>query len=190
MIPLLFSPFYLSFWFVHKETRQEVVTQKVETLSDINFDKLREEGIKLIIFDYDDTLSGQEEPLSEETRNFLKDHSEASSDPAKRFHLAILSNRSSSQDQITPILDDTVLYFKIGSHRKPHPDAFLPILKEHALEPSQVAMVGDRGGTDMWGAYRLGFRERILITPVSNRTGKHKPGFWFRFIRKIENSRL
>ncbi len=190
MFSLLFSIHYLSFWFAPGEIRNQVVTQKVSTLADMDLVKMKEAGIKLLIFDYDDTLSGQGEPLSEEARTFLKDHSEAGPDSKTTFHLAILSNRTSSEDQVTLILDDTVLYFKIGSHRKPHPEAFLPILAEHNLSPHEAAMIGDRGGTDMWGAYRLGFKERILIAPYSEKSGEYRAGFFFRMIRSLENSRL
>lgn len=166
------------------------MTARVDTLEQIDFPKLKAEGIKLLIFDYDDTLSGQSEPLSEETQKFLKLLSEASADPLRSFHLTILSNRPMSHDQVSLILDDTVLYFKIGEHQKPHPEAFLPILREHNVAPNEVAMIGDRGGTDMWGAYRLGFRERILITPFSDKTGKYYPPRLFQIIRARENARL
>ena len=190
MIPLIFSMHYLSFWLAPPSERAEVVTQKVARLQEIDFVKLKNEGVKLLIFDYDDTLAGQNEPLGAETIAFLKEHSEAAGTPEKSFHLVILSNRPTSIDQVRLVLDDTVLYFKIGSYRKPHPQAFLPILAEHNLGPESVAMIGDRGGTDMWGAYRLGFRERILVAPYSDATGKYRAGFFFRLIRSLENSRL
>lgn len=181
---------YFSFWFAPEDILDQVVTQRVTSLKDIDFKKMKKEGISLLIFDYDDTLSGHREPLSEATITFLKEHSEAMGNTEKSFHLVILSNRPSSNDQIRLVLDDTVLYFKIGSHRKPHPEALLTILKEHNLDPNKAAMIGDRGGTDIWGAYKLGIRERILVDPYSNRSKNNQPNIFFRIIRTLENSRL
>lgn len=188
MLPPIFSLAYLRFLAAPKKIRARVVTQFADTLQDIDWRTLHAQGIRLLVFDYDDTLAGHREHLDEEVSALLKRHSEAGN--TERFHLAILSNRRSARDQVRLILDDTVLYFRIGSHRKPHPEAFLPILREHNLRPEAAAMIGDRGGTDMWGAYLLGFGARILVAPFSDQKNGRRPSALFRLLRAWENRRL
>lgn len=188
MLPPVFSLAYLRFLAAPKNVRAGVVTHFAASLHDIDWAALYAGGIRLLVFDYDDTLAGHAEHLGDDVIDLLKQHSEAGK--AERFHLAILSNRPSAHDQVRLILDDTVLYFRIGSHRKPHPEAFLPILREHNLPAAAAAMIGDRGGTDMWGAYSLGFGARILIAPFSDQKNGRRPSALFRLLRTWENRRL
>ncbi len=188
MLPFIFSRSYLRFLRASRRTLRGVVTDVAPSIEAIDWMDLRERGIGLLVFDYDDTLAGHREALGDGIRTLLKGHSEAGE--AERFHLAILSNRTSARDQVKLILDDTVLYFRIGTHRKPHPEAFFPVLREHGIGPEAAAMVGDRGGTDMWGAFELGFGARILVRPYSERTGRNRPPLLFRCLRAWENARV
>lgn len=188
MLPFFLTSSYLSFWLASRATRASVLTQHVSCIQDIDYEALRKEQVRLLIFDYDDTLTGHREPLSLETIQLLKKLA-TNAAHGEPFQIAILSNRSGSENQVSPFLDDTALFFQISQYRKPQPEAFFPIFEEHNILPRQAALIGDRAGTDMWGAYRLHMKERILVTPYSDRTGEHRPPFLFRWLRSTENAR-
>jgi predicted HAD superfamily phosphohydrolase YqeG len=52
--------------------------------------------------------------------------------------------------------------------------------------PRNTAMVGDRPGTDMWGAHRAGIKHTILVEPYSEAFGGKKPGAIIRLARAAE----
>ncbi len=86
---------------------------------------------------------------------------------------------ATNPDRFTPTNRRTVLpgcaatcaYLEVATGRrpdivlgKPHPSMLAPILKEHRLEPSQVAMVGDRLYTDIALAHRTGAFGVLVLT--------------------------
>jgi len=65
----------------------------------------------------------------------------------------------------------TCAYLEVATGRapdivlgKPHPSMLTPILEQHRLEPSQVAMVGDRLYTDIALAHRTGALGVLVLT--------------------------
>lgn len=172
---------YVSFMF--SDQKSEIVTQTAKSIFDIDYEKLHSEGVELLIFDYDDTLAGQSQHIDQRTEALLTELSGGK----YQYFIGILSNRSSSGIHVDPIITNRIVRFDIGNVRKPHPDAFTPIMKKFNILPEQSAMIGDRAATDMWGAYQVGFKHRILVEPYSSVFGGNKAYPLHRLLRKIEH---
>ncbi|HWL52194.1 MAG TPA: HAD-IIA family hydrolase [Chthoniobacteraceae bacterium] len=86
---------------------------------------------------------------------------------------------ATNPDRFTPTNRPTVLpgcaatcaFLEVATGRrpdivlgKPHPSMLTPILERHGLEPSQVAMVGDRLYTDIALAHRTGALGVLVLT--------------------------
>jgi len=142
-------------------------------VTDVDLDRLKSDGIKGIIFDLDSTLlaphSGQ---LTDEVKSWL--------DKAREnFKLAIVSNNKKDPyiDHARYLLDMPT----IGHAAKPRRRAFLQALDLLELQPSEVAVIGDRPLTDVLGGLRAGMKT-ILVWPLKT---MNEPS-WITFFRKLE----
>ena len=79
---------YLNF-LLFSVTGKRIVCEKTKSIFDIDFKELRGQGIRLLIFDIDDTLCPSKSDLSEKTKDFLAQLMKKD-DP--RFFIGILSN--------------------------------------------------------------------------------------------------
>lgn len=123
-------------------------------ITDIDLDMLSQVGIKGLILDLDSTLVvPHSAELSKEAGAWLE-HACA------RFKVAIASNNKDEVylDQIRKILTIPV----IGKAAKPSRKAFRRLLTDFDLRAEQVAVIGDRPLTDIWGGQRAGMRT-ILV---------------------------
>lgn len=66
--------------------------------------------------------------------------------------------------------------------QKPNPQGFLNILKYFDKAPKSAAVIGDRPGTDMWGAHMVKINNLLLVVPLSK-----KAPLFIKITRKIEN---
>jgi uncharacterized protein len=120
-------------------------TETVETVFDVDVDRLRSQGKTAFIFDFDRTLAPRG------ARSF-PDASRALLDQLVRSgaRVGILTNRHASRsiaDVPVPIL------YRAG---KPRRAAYLTMLKSLSAEPADAVMIGNRWLTDILGANRLG----------------------------------
>ena len=132
-------------------------TETVETIFDIDFDRLQAVGKHAMIFDFDRTLAprGARE---------LPDESRALLDKLDRsgFHIGILTNRRASRtivDVPVPIL------YHAG---KPRRRAYLSILRRLSAEAAHAVMIGNRRWTDILGANRLGIYSIRVTRPIES----------------------
>ena len=63
---------YLSFWLKLPRTRGKISTAHWKTIYDVDYAGLRREGIKLLIFDVDDTIAAYEDKIPQRTIHLLK----------------------------------------------------------------------------------------------------------------------
>ena len=142
-------------------------------VTDIDLDCLYADGIRGLIFDLDSTLlaprSGQ---LSEDVERWLKY-------ARHLFKVAIVSNNNKDAyiDRARALLDMPT----IGRAAKPSRRGFRQTLAILGLQPSEVAVVGDRALTDIWGGQRAGMKT-VLVWPLKT---MNEPG-WITFFRKLE----
>ena len=128
-----------------------------KSIYDIDYKKLKKNGIKCLIFDLDNTLV----PISIKKPNKkLRDLIESLKD--MKFRVLIVSN--SPKKRVEPFkdllgVDSAYLAFK------PLKKKYLKILSMYKLKPSQIATVGDQLLTDIWGSNRMEFTS-ILVNPM------------------------
>lgn len=170
---------YLLFWLklcVHKKA----ITKRVESFLDVDFEQFKKDGLKLIIFDVDDTLCGHGDKLSETVRAKLKLIS-------KSFKIGILSNcNKERRDELEKLMKGVTVHIE-KDRSKPGPAGFLNITKHFSVNPTQSVMIGDRLGTDMWGAHRAGIAKRILVRKYSKVFGGTKAPLYLRIVGFCEN---
>ena len=128
-----------------------------KSVYDIDYKKLKKNGIKCLIFDLDNTLV----PISLKKPNKkLRDLIESLKD--MKFRVLIVSN--SPKKRVEPFkdilgVDSAYLSFK------PLKKKYNKILTYYKLKPSEIAAIGDQLLTDVWGANRMEFLS-ILVNPI------------------------
>lgn len=142
-------------------------------ITDIRLDVLSADGVKGIIFDLDSTLlAPRSGKLTPECSAWL--------DRAREmFKVAVVSNNKNDPyiDQVRAHLDMPVL------HRaaKPSTKLFIKVRDMWQLRSEEIAVVGDRPLTDVWGGQRAGMRT-VLVWPLKT---MNEPK-WVKFFRKLE----
>lgn len=142
-------------------------------ITDINLDLLARDGIKGLIFDLDSTLVAPHSAmLTDDVRTWL-------TAARGRFKTAVVSNnqRDHYMETVRKLLD----MHCIGCARKPSTQAFKEVLRMFGLPPHEVAVIGDRPLTDVWGGQRAGMKT-ILVFPLKT---MNEPS-WVRAIRRLE----
>ncbi len=128
-----------------------------KSIYDIDYKKLKKNGIKCLIFDLDNTIApiNMKKP-SKKIRDLIEELKDM------KFKVLIVSN--SPKKRVEPFkdilgVDSAYLSFK------PLKNKYLKILKIYKLKPSQIAAIGDQLLTDIWGANRMEFVS-ILVNPI------------------------
>lgn len=134
-----------------------------KSIYDINYDVLKEKGIKCLLFDLDNTL------VPYNIKEINDKLSKLFAELKQNFKIIIFSN--------SPIA--RVKFFKealevdgVGFAKKPRRKNFQNILNKYKLEEDEVAIIGDQLNTDIIGGNKVGITT-ILINPVSK-----KDPFW------------
>ena len=139
----------------------------------INYDKLKEKGIKCLVFDLDNTLvSVKAKTTTKEVENLIKSLTK------NKFVVILMSN--SPQKRVSLFkksLDIPVFSFSM----KPLKRKYKKMLKEYNLDLSEVACIGDQIMTDIWGANRMGFTS-ILVDKMTKEDFK-----WTKLNRIVES---
>jgi HAD superfamily phosphatase (TIGR01668 family) len=142
-------------------------------VTDIDLDQLTRDGVRGLIFDLDSTLVAPHAgSLTNEVSAWLER-------ARATFKVAVVSNNKKDPyiKQVQVVLD----MHCIGCAAKPSIKAFVEVQKMFDLAPHEVAVVGDRPLTDVWGGHRAGMKT-ILVMPLKS---MNEPG-WIRMFRKLE----
>lgn len=129
-----------------------------KSIYNINYNKLKNNGIKCLLFDLDNTLVPYKtkEPTDKviELFNNLK---------KQGFKVVLFSN--SSKKRLRPFKE--VLEVDCCARAwKPSPKKFISVIEELGFNISEVAIIGDQLLTDILGGNRVGITT-ILINPIS-----------------------
>jgi hypothetical protein len=128
-----------------------------KSIYDIDYKKLKKNGIKCLIFDLDNTIA----PINiKKPTKKIKDLFEILKD--MNFKVIIVSN--SLKKRVEPFKDILGVDSAYLSC-KPLKRKYLKILKIYHLKDSQIACIGDQLLTDIWGANRMSFVS-ILVNPI------------------------
>ena len=147
----------------------------VNSILDIDFNQLKEQGVKALFFDLDNTLIPYDiNVISEETQKFLEDL-------LIDFKVVVISNsRKKRVSNATKNLQN-IPYVKFA--RKPLKFGFKKALKLAGVKASEAAAIGDQLMTDVFGANRLKFNKTILVFPIKQKSDH----ILTRFNRRLEN---
>lgn len=141
----------------------------------IDYNKLKNRGIKCILFDLDNTLV----PVNiKEVNRKLKDLFDDLK--SMGFRIAIFSN--STKNRIKPFKDE------LGVDGwcfvcKPFRKKFLQALKQYNCKENEVAIIGDQILTDILGGNKVGITT-VLINPIS------KKDFFFTRFNRMREKRI
>lgn len=124
----------------------------------INYMRLKEDGIKCLLFDLDNTIIP---PNIKKPNKKIRDLFDNLKE--QDFKIIIMSN--SNKKRLTPFKDELIVDCSASS-LKPSKTKFLKILKEYKLDLSEVAIIGDQLLTDIFGGNRIGITT-ILVNPIS-----------------------
>lgn len=146
---------------------------EAKTVFEINYDKLREQGIKVIAFDLDSTV------MKSKSGVFSQEVLQLFENLKRDFSLVIISN-----NQDMGYIQKTMqqVDFPVIPHaKKPLTDVSKAFLAENSIDSKDMVMVGDRPLTDILFGKFLGCKT-ILVDSIN----------WFeeptltRFARRIE----
>jgi predicted HAD superfamily phosphohydrolase YqeG len=170
---------YLQFYYKALLKRQVIITQQSKSVFDIDYTSLRKES-NLIIFDYDDTLVDFLGSIGEDSISLLNKLKKMG------FDLAVFSNCTPKRaKELMAVLSKLNVYNVTGSD-KPSPRGFIEAINHFKTTPEKTIAVGDKLGTEMYGAYLANIKHRIIVNPFSYIHGGQKANFFHRCIRKFE----
>ncbi len=134
-------------------------TWYIEDVCSIDLDYLKNQGVKVLMFDLDNTIvKPYSSDLEKEVYDFLLEAS-------KKFDVYIISN---NKDARVSKVAKTVNASYLASARKPFTKRLKRfLLSKNALNESSL-LVGDQLLTDIWCANKLKIRS-ILVEPLENR---------------------
>ncbi|MDD4036308.1 MAG: YqeG family HAD IIIA-type phosphatase [Bacilli bacterium] len=126
----------------------------------INYEKLKDTGIKCILIDLDNTLVPVQ--VKEPTKKVIElvDHLKDLG-----FKVIIISNNN--KKRLTPFKELLEVDCSCNS-LKPLKIKYKKILKEYKFNESEVACIGDQLVTDVFGGNRMGFRT-IFVNSISKK---------------------
>lgn len=159
--------------------RRPLVTHVAESIFEVVPSEI-DKNIKLIIFDFDDTLSFHLGEISERTEKYLTKLQN------KGYKLAVYSN---SGIERTKFLNDHLERFNIYNVErsdKPLPDGYREVMDNFEIKPEHSIMIGDRIGSDMLGAYRAGIKHRVLVEDFSKVFGGQKAPVFYYVYKNLE----
>lgn len=154
-----------------------------KSIYDINYNILKEKGIKCLLFDLDNTLVPYniKEVNDKLTKLFME--------LKENFKVIIFSN--SPQNRVK-IFKEALAVDGISFARKPRRKSFELIFDKYKLEEDEVAIIGDQLNTDILGGNKVGITT-ILINPVSKQDSFWvKPGRMYerRIMKKLKDRDL
>ena len=123
----------------------------------INYQKLKDNGIKCLLFDLDNTIASLEEktPSKKLTNHFQKL-------TKLNFDIYIFSNATKKRVEPFKKLNKTIIHFAL----KPLRINFNKLLRKY--NKNEVAIIGDQIFTDILGGNKVGITT-ILVDPITNK---------------------
>lgn len=139
----------------------------------INYTKLKEKKIKILVYDFDNTIVEQKKyVVTEELKTLLNRLK-------KDFKVIVISN-TIEKKKIDYFCKECDIEYVMNA-RKPFKFGYKKVKELSHTNSKQICMIGDQLLTDIWGAKRQGYYT-VLVEPI------HKQElFLTKFNRIIEN---
>ncbi len=144
-------------------TKRFVPDKIYDSVYDIEYDILKEKGIKALIFDIDNTLAPYElaEP-DEKIKALFKMLFDMD------FRLYVLSNNN--KERVSLFMKSVDIPYRWRA-LKPLSFFIRIAMKNMKVKSFETALIGDQIFTDVWGANRLGLYS-VLVNPISEKEDK------------------
>ena len=148
----------------------------LKNIYEIDFNELKNQGIKCIMFDLDSTV------MLSKSATFNPETIEWFNTFIKDFEVAIISNNHKKDyiENASKLAPCRV----IGNAKKPNPKIAKKYLDEVGIKPEEAVMVGDRPLTDILVGKYLGCKT-ILVGSINP-----KENLLTRWVRAIERSTI
>lgn len=137
--------------FIPKEYKKSIL--------DINYEKLKEKGIKCLLLDLDNTLAVVDK------KEFNVEIKKKLQEIKKDFKIFIVSNNF--HFRIKPFCDKIDTNF-ISFSMKPLSKGFRKVQRKYGYKKSEICMIGDQLISDILGGNRFGIMT-ILVDPLSKK---------------------
>jgi len=131
-----------------------------KNIYEINYRQLKQDGIKCLLFDLDNTLVP---PHINKPNKKIRDLF----DNLKELDFKVIIMSNSGKKRLTPFKDELIVDCSASS-MKPLKKKFLKVLKEYKFDVSETAIIGDQLLTDVFGGNRAGITT-ILVNPISRK---------------------
>ena len=149
----------------------------VKDILSINYDKLKKSGIKVLLYDFDNTI------IAHKVYEVDKKYVDLINKLKKDFDIYIISN-SFNYKKLAKI--SSILGIKyVARSLKPLKHGFKKLKFDLDIDNKSICMIGDQILTDVYGSKRMGFYS-ILIDPIT----RDNEIIFTRFNRRIEESIL
>lgn len=170
---------YIKLYFNPIARHKKLFSKRMKSIYKLDVKSI-DKKIKVIIFDVDDTLRGHLDVMPKKTIMFLK------SLDKKGFKIALFSNMTLKQKEDLKKLMKGVRVIYGRCNNKPSPKGYFDLFSREKVKPENVMVMGDRIGTDMFGAYLAGIKERVLVEPYSTVFRALKAPRYIRVMRRLE----
>ena len=137
-----------------------------ETVFDVDYIKLYEKGVRLILTDLDNTLvSYKDDEVNEKLLNWLAQRKK------EGFEIMIISNNS-SETRVKEFAAKLDIQY-LSRAMKPLKCGFKKVLKKatRTYSPSEIVAIGDQLMTDVFAANRMNYTS-ILVKAIDRKTEK------------------
>jgi len=134
----------------------------LENVYKIDFQELKEQGVKCLMFDLDSTV------MVSKSANFLPKTLEWFNTFLNDFEVAIISNNKN--DKYIENANNIAPCKVIGRADKPNPKVMKGYLDSVGINPKEAVMIGDRPLTDILAGKLLGCKTILVgsINPTEN----------------------
>lgn len=135
-------------------------TQYIQSIFDLPIEKLKEDGIKGVIFDIDNTLVPYDVP--EPTEEIIAFFSEL-----KKAQIAITLVSNNTEDRVVKF-NEKLKVLALYKAQKPFTKSFKKALEMMHCTKEQAVIVGDQIFTDVYGGNCIGI-STYLVKPISDK---------------------
>ncbi len=140
---------------------------------DIDYKKLKNDGIKLVIFDLDSTIMKSKSGFYDERTLALFEKIKTI------FQICVISNNTNEKyikkvQEITP-------FEVFGKAKKPNPSFIKQYIEKYKFQNNEVVIIGDRPLTDILVGNKIGIKS-ILVDSINY----YEEPKLTRFVRKLE----
>lgn len=129
---------------------------EVDSVYDLDFSKLYNDGYRGVIFDIDNTLVPHGAPADDRAIAFFQKLHQLG------FHTMLLSNNKEPRVKSFSEQVDCAYIFKAG---KPGSSGYLRAMETMKITKDVTLFIGDQLFTDVWGAKKVGIKT-YLVKPI------------------------